>query len=266
MSFSSDLMKYEPIIGDEGRGVLRIDPPEGFGRGLDLGLRGPDDFEYGDVATAFTDDLLIPSHEWQARIQEIEERKSRLSDYCTSVNMPPLNQGQTNYCWANAPVYATQVVRSQQNQGLVLLSPASVAAQIKGYRNVGGWGKEALEWIVERGIAPVNLWPANAISKQYATAATLELAKQYRVDEWTELKPRTLDQLISMLLRRIPVAVGYNWWGHEVTAIDPVWLDGTVAIRIRNSWGEWGDKGYGILQGSKMLPDDAVAPRTALAV
>jgi len=264
MGFTSQLMGNEPIIGDS-TPLSRFDLDVGLGRGLDLGLRGPNDFEYGDVATAFTDDLLIPSHEWQARIEEMEESKSRLSDLSSLIKMPALNQESTNYCWANAPVYALQCVRAQQNQPLVLLSPASVAAPIKGFRNVGGWGKEALEWIAQKGVVPVSQWPANAIDRRYSTPTNLALATQYRVDEWTELKPRSREQLISMLLRRIPVAVGYNWWGHEVTAIDPVWFDGEVAVRIRNSWGNWGENGYGILRGAKMLPDDAVCPRTALA-
>ena len=73
-------------------------------------------------------------------------------------------------------------------------------------------------------------------------------------------------QLISCLLRRIPVAVGYDWWGHEVTAVDAIWLDGTVAIRIRNSWGmSWGNKGFSVLQGNKMIPADAVCARVAVA-
>lgn len=264
MSFNSKISSQEPVLGDD---TLDMDVvnPVGVGRGLDLGLRGTSDYEYGDAATAFTADLLIPESEYKARIQEMEERKSRLSDLSSLVEMPSLNQSNTNYCWANAPVYALQCVRAQQNQPLVLLSPASVAAPIKGYRNVGGWGAEAIRWIVERGAVPVTQWPANAIDKKYATPENTKLAEQYRVVEWTELKPRSLGQLISMLLRRIPVAVGYNWWGHEVTAIDAVWLDGEVAIRIRNSWGNWGDNGYGIIRGSKILPDDAVAPRSSLA-
>jgi C1A family cysteine protease len=45
-----------------------------------------------------------------------------------------------------------------------------------------------------------------------------------------------------------------------------VGLDGTHAIRIRNSWGMgWGSQGYGILQGAKMRADDAVSPRSAIA-
>lgn len=270
MGFGSAIGVKEPVIGDEFHPAIECrDPVTGqwlFGRGLDLGLRGPSDHEYGDVATAFPSALLVPRNEWQARIEQTERTQSRLSDLCTLAGLPHKDQASTNYCWANAPVYAMEVMRVKQNQPMVILSPASVAAPIKGYRNVGGWGKEALEWIVQYGAAPVSLWPANGINKSFATKTTIAEAAKYRVDEWCELVPRNIEQLVSMLLHRIPVPVGYNWWGHEVTAIDAVWLDGTVAIRIRNSWANWGDNGYGILQGNRMLPDDAVAPFTTLAV
>jgi len=88
----------------------------------------------------------------------------------------------------------------------------------------------------------------------------------YRITEWMELRPRNLEEHISLLLRNIPVAVGLNYWSHEVSDHDAVWLDGTVAVRFRNSWDmDWGDKGFAIRQGSKMYADDAVAPRVALA-
>lgn len=260
----SELLPNEFVINDET--PQQITDPQNHGRGLELALRGPSDYEYGAVADPFPAELLIPQSEWQARIQEMEQDQSRLSDLIRLTKLPPKNQQQTNYCWINAPTHCCEIVRVQQNQPMVILSPASAGAQIMNYRNVGGWGKEGLEWIVSNGLVPVDKWPANAIDRQYSTAANKTLALSYRVDEWTELKPRSMPQLMSMLLRRIPVAVGYNWWSHEVTACDPVWLDGTAAIRIRNSWGPWGDgNGFGIIQGSKCLPDDAVAPRTALA-
>ena len=261
------------IINDETSSHL-YDPPAGFQRGLELGLRGPSDHEYGDIATAYTSDFDIPKSEWQARIEEIKERKSSLRHLCklalhpdgVTTGLPCKDQSQTNYCWINAPTYATEVIRVRQNQPLVTLSPASVGAQLTNYRNVGGWGKDALDGIRRLGLTPTNLWPANAIDNRYLTAASKAEALKYRIDEWTELAPRNLNQLVSMLLRRIPVAVGYNWWGHEVTATGLLWLDGTVALEIRNSWSMgWGDEGYGILQGNKMLPDDAVCPRTAIA-
>lgn len=259
---SSKLMPGERVINDESPSHYHAEP-RGMRRGLDLSLRSADG--YGDAAEPFPRELLVPRSEWQARIQEIEASKSRLSDLATLAGLPPKNQQQTNYCWINAPTYCTEMVRVVQNQPLVLLSPASAGAQIKNYQNVGGWGKEGLEWIIAHGLVPVDRWPANAIDRRYATAENKALALKYRVAEWWELTPGNVDEFISCLLRRIPIAVGYNWWSHEVSMIDPLWLDGDVAVRIRNSWGDWGENGYGVLQGQRMLPDDAVAPRTALA-
>jgi hypothetical protein len=236
--------------------------PSWTGRGLEL----PAEPSYAGVAEPFPDALLVPRGEWQGRIAERTERKQRLRDLVDAAGLPVKDQGSTNYCWVNAPAYCTEVVRVLQGEPTVVLSPASAGAQIKGFRNVGGWGKEALEWIVAHGLVPVAHWPANAIDRRYKTPENLTRARSYRVDEWWVLEPRNLDQLVSCLLRNIPVAVGYKWWGHEVTGLDPVWLDGEVALLIANSWGpQWGTNGFGVLQGRRLLPDDAVAPRTAIA-
>ena len=161
-------------------------------------------------------------------------------------------------CWINAPTHCVEINRLQQNQRTVSLSPASAGAQIKQYRNSGGWGLEGLQFVAKNGLVPSAKWPDNAIDKRYATSENKELALDYRVDEWMECRPRNVDEMISMLLRRYPGAGGYNWWSHEVTNCDPIWLDNTAAVRIRNSWKGWGDFGFGILQGSKMLADDLV--------
>lgn len=242
-------------------------PPVGQSMGLALELRGPDG--YADVAESFPSNLLIDitdSSAMQARIQEMKDTKSRLSDLAIAAGLPCKDQNGTNYCWINAPTYCVETVRVVQNQPMVILSPASAGGPIKGYRNVGGWGKEGLEWIIAHGLVPVAQWPANAIDSRYNTTENKQLALKFRATEWWELKPRSKQELFSCLFHRIPIAVGYNWWRHEVTAVDPEWMDGELVLRIRNSWAmSWGDKGFGILQGSKMLPDDAVAPRTALA-
>lgn len=264
MAFSSSISPREFVI-DDSTDLVATRPPPGQSRGLRLGLRST---PFGAIPNAppFPPELLIPRGEWQARIEEMEATKSRLSDVATQANLPCKDQNGTNYCWINAPTYCVELMRVVQNQAPVVLSPASAGARIKGYRNVGGWGEEGLSYIVENGLVPVEKWPANAIARQYNTAENVELAKRYRVTEWWELEPRNLDQLISCLLRRMPVAVGLNWWSHEVSYVDPLWKDNAIAIRHRNSWGmSWGDQGYGILQGNRMLPDDAVVPRVATA-
>ncbi|MEO6809731.1 MAG: hypothetical protein ABI353_11520 [Isosphaeraceae bacterium] len=259
---SSLLYPGEPIYHD-GTPIHTI-KDYGFGRGLDLSQRGEDG--YAGVAEPFPSSLMIPRSEWQARIAEREEQKAILSGLCTQAGLKSKNQQQTNFCWANAPTYGLEVIRVVQNQTPVVFSPASVACPINGFRNEGGWGKQALEQIAKAGAVPADIWPANAIDQRYYTADAKAQALKYRFSEWWELEPGNIDQLVSTLLRGVPVAVGLGWWGHEVTFVDPLWLDGAIAIRFRNSWGDgYGSNGYGTLQGQKMSPDDAVAPRLATA-
>lgn len=253
------------IIDDETRDDdLLLDPENKFGRGLTFERSTP----FGEIPEAqpFPRHLLIPRNEWQARIQEIKETGSSNADLARFFKIPVLNQANTNFCWMNSPVFAAMIIRAQQGQAYIPLSPASAAAQITGYKNVGGWGETAIRWLAKNGVAPQKLWPANAIDRQFKTAASDRAALQFRVTEWFELVPRNLDELISALLRRIPVCIGLNWWRHEVTAMDAAWIDGEIAILIANSWGtNWGTNGYGILRGNKMLPDDAVSPAVMVA-
>jgi hypothetical protein len=260
---SSRLPKNMVVIDDATR--LDTVTPLDASKGLSLPRGRGRGYAYGGVAEPFPANLIIPRSEWQARIQEKEQAKTRHRDIAALAGLPHKDQANTNYCWINAPVYALEYTRVRQNEPLVILSPASAGARIKNFRNVGGWGLEGLQFLTEQGCCPVSSWPANAISRAYDTAANRELAKRYRVSEWWELRPRNHDELISAVLRGFAVAVGYNWWGHEVTAVDAVWLDGAAWPVIRNSWRGWGDDGYGVLQGNRAYADDAVTPRTAFA-
>lgn len=262
MGFTSQIYRNEVII-DDSFPADKLEAPLGFSKGL---LTGPRESPGYTASVPFPSELLIPESEWQARIKEREERKTRLSDLVDQVGLPCKDQNGTNYCWINAPVHCIEIMRVVQNQKMVILSPASCGAPIKGFRNVGGWGDEGLRWIEENGIVPVEQWPANAISRSHYTEANKQLAKKYRCTEWMALKPRSQAEMVSCLLHNFPVACGFNWWGHETTAYEPVWLDGEVQIRHRNSWAmTYGDRGYFILKGSKKLADDAVSPRAVTA-
>ncbi len=242
----------------------RIVFPDGSTPGLVLPRAriDTDDPLYGDIASPFPQTLLIPEVDWQGMIEEQDETESSLNHLIKRSGLPHKNQERTLYCWINAVVHTVEIVRVVQNQEMVILSPASAGAQIKRFRNVGGWGREGLEWIIEHGVCPVELWPANAINKKYLTEEAVEASKRYKVTEWWELKPRNLRELVSCLLHRIPVAVGYDWWRHEVTAVGVVWKNGRIALLCRNSWP---NEDYVILQGNRMIPDDAVAPRVVVA-
>ena len=84
--------------------------------------------------------------------------------------------------------------------------------------------------------------------------------------EWWELQSGDFDMLFTLLLYQIPVAIGLNWWSHEVCAVDPLWVNGKPQVRIWNSWSDdWSDEGMGTLTESKATHDDAVAPAVATA-
>lgn len=251
------------IINDETSSDI-LHPPDRF-KGLELSLRGP--AGYGSSALPFPSAWLIPRSEWRARIEEQKARGTRLCDLIRKAKLSPLDQGRTNYCWMNAVIGAVEVMRLVQNQRIVRLSAASAAAQIKRFQNVGGWGLEAIKWLVANGCNEVADWPANAIDHRYATAANRAKALAYRVQNWVALQQRNLDQLVSLLLRPdpVPVPVGYLWWEHEVYATHCEWIDGDLALGIRNSWLNWGDNGFAVIQGARRFFDDAVAPLSVMA-
>lgn len=232
-------------------------------RGLQMRDWAKEPFGSLPFAAAFPRELLVSRDEWDERIEEMERNKTRLTDLCDQAGLTVLDQNGTNYCWINAPTHCVEILRMVQGEQMVRLSPASCGGPIKGYRNVGGWGTEGLRYIVEHGLVPQSKWPANAIERRYDTEETRELRKLFKVQEWFDCRPRNEDELISLALRRIPSAVGYNWWSHEVTGMDAVALGkGRYGLRIDNSWGlGYGTKGRSVLSGTRHLPDDIVAPR-----
>lgn len=207
---------------------------------------------------------LIPESEWISRTKQNEESRSNIKSLCVDLGLPCLDQNGTNYCWINAPVHCCEITHLQNTATIISYSPASAGARIKNFRNVGGWGSEGLEWLRQNGVNETSDWPDNAINRSYDTTENRAKALTHRVVEYFVLN--SWQEIISCLLSGVPVAVGYNWWSHEVTACDPVVVNNKVELLIRNSWSmSWGeDGGFGVLADSKKYPDDAVAVVTQI--
>jgi hypothetical protein len=241
------------------------DAPAGYGKGYVK--RDYNAHPLCSIAGTVALDLpLIPREEWPDRIADMERTKSRLSDLVLQAGIKSKDQRSTNYCWINGVVTAIETIRCVMGQPYVPLSSASAGCIIKNFRNVGGWGQEGLEHVVKLGVCSEELWPNAAIDRKYYTEEAKAEALLNRCTEWYDLPPGTLDATMTCLFHRIPVAVGYNHWGHEVCAMDPVMQGGEFGVRHRTSWSDsWGENGFGILMGRKAIPDDACAPRVMIA-
>lgn len=273
MSYQSPLRSLEVVIDDSN--AERLCPSDGVtvidGEIMCRGRMPRDWSKQGFCtmrgSTSLPSSMMIPRSQWTDRVKKMEETESRVSDILLQAGVKSLNQSNTNYCWTNGVVTGIQAMLAMNNALYYLLSSASVAAKIKSYRNQGGWGGDALEYIVENGICSVDLWPANYWQNaKYDTTESRAQRAKNKVTEWYDLRARNFDELFCCLLHRIPVAVGYNWWSHEVCAIDPVVLgNNQYGIRFRNSWGDsYGDQGFNILAERKATPDDACAARVSM--
>lgn len=237
-------------------------PPPGMSRGYEE--RNWEAFPIGTFAEPFPLPV-IPRSEWRDRIEFMDRHKLWPKDRGAYEGVKVKDQNGTNYCWIFGPTTAVEHTRASMGLPFVSLSPASAGGPIKNYRNVGGWGSEGLEYIIEHGLVPSSEWPDTAIDRRYDTPETRASREKYKVTEWWELQDRSLGQLVTCLLYGFAVAVGYNWWGHEICCVKAhIKGSDTFEIEIQNSWStNWGQGGFGLLSEAKSIPDDAVAPRIA---
>ena len=201
---------------------------------------------------------LIDPDDWDDWIQHQEDDQSTIEDLCREFDLACLNQGSTNYCWVNAPTHCAEIVRLQQTGQVYSYSPASCGAPIKNFRNIGGWGSQALARMKVHGINESKDWPDNAISRRHFTDENKAKAKANIVLEWYVLN--SWEERVSCILQGFPTADGYNWWRHEVTGVGIA--KRSHDLRIRNSWGMgWGNDGFAWLKGSRKHANDSVALR-----
>ena len=227
----------------------------------------PQKYEMRSGLTATFDIPLIPENEWADRLEEQIKQKAQLSDVRNRGKfggvMPSTDQGSYGYCWCHSSTSAALLARAINNQPYVALSAYAVGCIIKNYRNQGGWGEESLKFIADRGIPSEEFWPQKSTKRENDNPNTWANAALHKfTSEWMSLNDGSMKaQLVTCLLLGIPVVSDFNWWSHSVCTMDLVSIS-PFRTRIWNSWGDgWSQNGSGILEGSKAVPSDALAPR-----
>lgn len=251
---------------------------------------------------------LIPRSEWPDRIRAQIAAKSRTSDIRRRSGpnggaIPSLDQDGVGYCWCHSPTGAVMLRRAIAGFPHVRLSAFFVGCKVKDYKDEGGWGALALDFIQKNGIPSVDLWPEKAMKRSLDTPECRANALLHVVTEgWADLEQgeydrnMSEDQAMTLLLSNVPVVGDYNWWGHSVCMMDAVMNEKPTEAFMRGGlkalpdlgsldltneadlavyadtfgkrgWNSWTD-GYGNLgeftiTGRKALTDGAVAPLVA---
>lgn len=212
---------------------------------------------------------VYPRSEWSDRIKQKTQEKSWLTDLRT---WPSLDQNGNGFCWAYSTTSCVMLNRSLMNQPYVRLSAHAVACKIKNFRDEGGWCGLSAKFQREQGCPSVEFWAEKSMSRSHDRPETWANAALHKVsEEWVDLTRDVWDQNLSFdivatcLLNNVPVAVDFNHWSHSVCGIELVEVEpGSFGLKILNSWTDgWGERGTGILRGSKAIPDGAVAIRVA---
>lgn len=216
---------------------------------------------------------LIPDNEWQARIKEQEEQESSLEHMWRRKNLKHLDQNGQGFCWMYSVCHTVMMAMVRDNQEVKRLSAHAAACKVKNFRDEGGWCGLGAKFLRENGCPTVETWKEKSMSRQYDNPATWEEASKYKITEdYVDLtrdvwgQNLKYNQVITCLLMNIPCALDFNWWGHSVCGVRAVWKNGRAVPRILNSWAGWGDNGFSDLEGSRAVPDGAVATRSTIVI
>lgn len=208
-----------------------------------------------------TDIPLIPRSEWDARIDEQEERQSSLEHIrLAGMNgqmIPSLDQNGQGFCWAYSTTMAVMLLRAMNNQPYIRLSAHAIGCKVKNFRDEGGWCGLSAKFQKEVGCPSVQHWQEKSMSRSNDKPETWANAALHKVTEdWVDLtrdvydQNLTVDQLATCLLSNIPCAIDYDEWGHSICALRWSRIErGSYGPKIINSWtDQWGDRGMGVIQ------------------
>ena len=167
-------------------------------------------------------------------------------------------------CWIHGTCGAASLMYAQANVPYRVPSPASVAYHC--YSNFGvngGYPTLGVEKFQQYGAATTDLWPENGHSKSYDKAETRDNRKFQWLEEVVELGSgeAAFWKSMSAICQGFPVGWSFSWWRHYVYGCWGRVDNREVKGGIRNSWGNsgYGDKGFGLLAGSKKYPSWACA-------
>jgi len=152
-----------------------------------------------------------------------------------------IDQGNYGSCATCSTSQAVMIAREVSGQPFVFLNPLSIYRVTSGGRDNGSSIDENLEFARDTGILPESYWPYSKGFKASPPIGWEDVAAGYRIDEFFDIANE--EQVGTALLMAMPVVFG--WQGHSCVLTR---LLSTTTAEYANSWGDWGDNGFGTIK------------------
>jgi hypothetical protein len=192
---------------------------------------------------------VIPESQWKELIALMDADGGGADRLVTRI----YNQLSEGSCVANACSQAVEVCQAKQfgKDKVVHLSAISLYKRIGRSPGSGAMVSDGLDELSTKGILPLDnpenrakfgdkVMPNTGFYTAYPTGWE-EVAKQFHGTEWFIVE--SVEELITALLNQHPVVVGRA--GHSICYTRPMYDSGSLVVKYANSWGDWGDKGFG---------------------
>lgn len=226
---------------------------------LDVDFTTQPEYVFGDLGAALfgsplqdyaTAEEVMTDAEIDAEIERIDQDGGGLDRLVTRI----FNQGREGSCVANACAQANQVIQAKQfgRDKVTQLSAISLYDLIGRSASSGAMVSDGLEEMQNVGLLPLDtpenrakfgehVMPATGFKKHRRAPGWQDVAKQFAGVE--ALIVRSVNALFTALCNGHPVVVGRE--GHSIMYARPMRRNSRRVVKYANSWGEWGDGGYG---------------------
>ena len=176
--------------------------------------------------------------EWRAKKANGKENRRSRFRYI-------LNQDGVGSCAAEAGTNCKASLDAYQGLPEIVYNPWSVYWKTSGGSDRGSSIGENAEYIRDNGICPEEVWPRSKGWRSEPGGEAKRVAKFFRIEEFFHCE--NVDQVVSAMLQGYDIHAGYS--GHSISFCRSL-TDST--LEFMNSWGNWGDAGFGTLSHNKI--------------
>ena len=215
--------------------------PPGRKRGvLKERTRGPKARRYDDRCDSIRDQVeIIPRKYWPEMAANKWHQRRRRQFRWT------FDQGSIGSCAAESAYAGKGACDMRQGQPMVFTNPLFAYQDTSGGRDNGSVIGDNVEHMQIHGCCPEEVWPRHKGFREEPSAEAKRIAAFFKLGP--VFYGETVDEFVSALGEGYNAHAGYS--GHAVMFLRYL---GRMLAEFKNSWGDWGDNGFGSLPLKKL--------------